>query len=153
MGRCCERGRPKDTVRNSQRRPAPAVLLIPDLNVGTVVHEKLYNRVQPSVRRAVHGCLTVVADSIHVSAELECQRNGVQHFALAPSVGYGVPTHDYPFVGEAVVGRNLNELRLAIDSGLRLDAISPRLSISGRNSYADQFAEPVVVAPLLAGRA
>ena len=57
-------------------------------------------------------------------------------FALTPSVGYGVPTHDYPFVGEAVVGRNLNELRFAIDSGLRLDAISPRLSVSGRYSYA-----------------
>ena len=66
-------------------------------------------------------------------------------FALTPSVGYGVPTHDYPFVWEAVVGRNLNELRLAIDSGLRLDAISPRLSVSGRYSYA--FVEEVLDLP------
>ncbi len=66
-------------------------------------------------------------------------------FALTPSVGYGLPTHDYPFVGEAVVGRNLDELRLAIDSGLRLDAISPRLSVSGRYSYA--FVEEVLDLP------
>ena len=61
-------------------------------------------------------------------------------------MGYGVPTHDYPFVGEAVVGRNLDELRLAIDSGLRLDAISPRLSVSGRYSYA--FVEEVLDLPI-----
>ena len=66
-------------------------------------------------------------------------------FALTPSVGYGVPTHDYPVVGEAVVGRNLDELRLAVDSGLRLDAISPRLSVSGRYSYA--FVEQVLDLP------
>ena len=67
-------------------------------------------------------------------------------FALTPSVGYGVPTHDYPFIGEAVVGRNINELRLAIDSGLRLDAVSPRLSVSGRYSYA--FVEEVLDMPI-----
>jgi len=66
-------------------------------------------------------------------------------FALTPSVGFGVPTHDYPFVGEAVVGRNLNELRLNLDSGVRLDAISPRLSVSGRYSYA--FVERVLDLP------
>ena len=66
-------------------------------------------------------------------------------FALTPSVGFGVPSHDYPFVGEAVVGQNLNALRLAIDSGVRLDAISPRLSVSGRYSYA--FVERVLDFP------
>ena len=67
-------------------------------------------------------------------------------FALTPPMGYGVPSHDYPFVGEAVVGRNLDELRLALDSGLRLDAISPRLSVSGRYSYA--FVEAVLDMPI-----
>jgi hypothetical protein len=57
-------------------------------------------------------------------------------FALTPSVSFGVPSHDYAYFGEAVVGRNLNEMRLAIDAGRRLDAISPRLSVQGRYSYA-----------------
>jgi hypothetical protein len=57
-------------------------------------------------------------------------------FAFTPSVSIGVPTHDYAYFGEAVLGRNLNEVRLAVDAGQRLDAISPRLSVSGRYSYA-----------------
>ena len=46
-------------------------------------------------------------------------------FALTPSVSFGVPSHDYAYFGEAVVGRNLKELRLALDAGRRLDAIHP----------------------------
>lgn len=57
-------------------------------------------------------------------------------FALTPAVSFGVPTHDYSYFGEAVLGRNLNEMRIAVDAGQRLDAISPRLSVSGRYSYA-----------------
>jgi hypothetical protein len=57
-------------------------------------------------------------------------------FALTPSVSLGVPTHDYEFFGEAVLGRNLREVRVAIDAGQRLDAISPRLSVGARYSYA-----------------
>ena len=57
-------------------------------------------------------------------------------FALTPSVSFGVPSHDYSFFGEAVLGRNLREIRMAIDAGQRLDWISPRLSVQGRYSYA-----------------
>jgi hypothetical protein len=57
-------------------------------------------------------------------------------FALTPSVSIGMPTHNYDFFGEAVLGRNLNEVRLAVDAGQRLDALSPRLSVYGRYSYA-----------------
>jgi hypothetical protein len=57
-------------------------------------------------------------------------------FALTPSVSLGVPTHNYDYFGEAVVGRNLNELRIAIEAGQRLDVISDRLSVSARYSYA-----------------
>lgn len=57
-------------------------------------------------------------------------------FALTPSVSFGLPSHDYDYFGEAVLGRNLREVRLAIDAGHRLDVISPRLSIAGRYSYA-----------------
>ncbi len=63
-------------------------------------------------------------------------------FALTPSVSYGYPTNDYPFFGEAAIGRNLNEFRLAVDLGYRVDPISPRFSIAGRYSYA--FVEQVL---------
>ena len=66
-------------------------------------------------------------------------------FALTPSVSYGYPTNDYPFFGEAAIGRNLNEFRLALDAGYRIDAISPRFSIAGRYAYA--FVEEVLDIP------
>ena len=57
-------------------------------------------------------------------------------FAFTPSISFGVPTHNYDYFGEAVLGRNLNEIRLAVDVGQRLDRISDRLSVSARYSYA-----------------
>ncbi len=66
-------------------------------------------------------------------------------FALTPSVSFGTPTHNYDYFGEAVVGRNLNEVRIAVDAGQRLDAISDRLSISASYSYA--FVERVLDLP------
>jgi hypothetical protein len=66
-------------------------------------------------------------------------------FALTPSVSVGVPSHDYSYQGEAVVGRNLRELRLAIDAGRRLDIISTRLSVQARYSYA--FVQRVLDVP------
>ena len=61
-------------------------------------------------------------------------RNGA--FALTPSVSFGVPSHEYESVGEAAVGRDLREISVAVDAGRRLDAISDRLSVAGRYSYA-----------------
>ena len=66
-------------------------------------------------------------------------------FALTPSVSVGVPSHDYAFRGEAVVGQRLKELRIAVDAGQRLDAISPKLYVQGRYSYA--FVERVIDIP------
>jgi len=57
-------------------------------------------------------------------------------FALTPSVTVGVPSHDYEYRGEAVVGQRLKEMRITVDAGQRLDAISPRLSVEGSYSYA-----------------
>jgi hypothetical protein len=54
---------------------------------------------------------------------------------VTPSVSFGVPSHDYNYRGEAVVGRNLKELQLAVDAGARLDAIWDRLVVQGRYSY------------------
>jgi hypothetical protein len=66
-------------------------------------------------------------------------------FALTPSISVGIPSHDYQFRGEAALGRNLKEVRLAVDAGRRLDAISSKLSIQGRYSYA--FVERVLDVP------
>ena len=57
-------------------------------------------------------------------------------FALTPSFAVGVPSHNYNYFGEAVLGRNLNEFRFGVDVGRRLDAISDKLSVSGRYAYA-----------------
>jgi hypothetical protein len=48
----------------------------------------------------------------------------------------GAPTHNYDYYGEAVLGRNLNEFRMAVDVGRRLDAIWDKLSVSARYSFA-----------------
>jgi len=87
-----------------------------------------------------------------------CWQSGVQDFglvarynvlngstAITPSIAFGVPTWDYPYRGEAVVGRNLRELRFGIDAGRRLESISPRLFLTGRYSYA--FVEQVLEVP------
>jgi hypothetical protein len=66
-------------------------------------------------------------------------------FALTPSISLGVPSHNYEYFGEAVLGRNLNEVRIAVDVGHRLDRISDKLSVSGRYSYA--FVEEVLELP------
>lgn len=63
-------------------------------------------------------------------------------FALTPSVSFGAPSHDYNFRGESALGRNLKELRVGIDAGRRLTAISPNLLVQGHYSYA--FVEKVL---------
>jgi hypothetical protein len=87
-----------------------------------------------------------------------CWQQGLQDFGVAarfnilngatavtPSISYGVPSHGYEYAGEAVVGRGLRELRLAVDVGRRLDFLSPRLAVQGRYSYA--FVEDVLDVP------
>jgi hypothetical protein len=66
-------------------------------------------------------------------------------FALTPSVSVGAPSHNYDFRGEAVLGRHLKEVRMAVDAGQRLDVISPRLAVQGNYSYA--FVERVIDIP------
>jgi hypothetical protein len=66
-------------------------------------------------------------------------------FALTPSVSFGVPSNEYSYFGEAVVGRNLKEIRVGLAAGQRLDAISPRLAVQGHYSYA--FVERVFDVP------
>ena len=66
-------------------------------------------------------------------------------FALTPAVSVGVPSHDYEYRGEAVVGQRLKEVRLTVAAGQRLNAISPRLYVQGRYSFA--FVERVLDIP------
>ncbi len=66
-------------------------------------------------------------------------------FALTPSVSVGVPSHNYEFRGESVLGRHLKEVRIGVDAGQRLDVISPNLFVEGRYSYA--FVERVIDIP------
>jgi hypothetical protein len=61
--------------------------------------------------------------------------NHDQAFVLTPSISVGVPSHAYDYVGEAVVGRRLNELRLGADAGQRLDALLTGLSVQAGYRY------------------
>jgi len=62
--------------------------------------------------------------------------NQNQAFMLTPSVSVGVPSRDYEYVGEAVVGRRLNELRVAVDAGQRLDGLLRGLSVQAGYRYS-----------------
>ena len=56
-------------------------------------------------------------------------------FSLMTSMSVGIPTHNYDYAGEAVVGFGLTELRMATDVGEQLDFIVPGLSIDGHYGY------------------
>jgi hypothetical protein len=64
---------------------------------------------------------------------------------VTPSISAGTPTHDYAYQGEAVIGRQLNELRVGGDVSYRLTAIAPAISIGGHYTYA--FVEQVIGVP------
>ncbi len=57
-------------------------------------------------------------------------------FSLMTSASVGMPTHNYEYAGEAVVGFGLTELGLSVDAGEQFDFIVPGLSIDGHYGYA-----------------
>jgi hypothetical protein len=63
-------------------------------------------------------------------------RFGSDTWAVTPTLGYGLPSHDYRFAGEAVVGRNLNELHVGVSSGLRLVHLLPKATMSATYIYS-----------------
>ena len=65
-------------------------------------------------------------------------RLGDEFWALTPQVRYIMPTHDYPYRGEAVVGPNLNQLLLSITGAWRLVAL-PKASLQA--GYTFTFAQ------------
>ena len=63
-------------------------------------------------------------------------RLGTESLALTPHVRYVLPSHDYRFQGEAVVGRNLQELQVGASAGARLPGILSKASVQVSYSYA-----------------
>lgn len=63
-------------------------------------------------------------------------RFGDETRALTPSVRYILPSHDYPYEGEAVVGRNLEEIQVGLNAGMRLSGILRRASIETGYAYS-----------------
>jgi hypothetical protein len=63
-------------------------------------------------------------------------RLGTENLALTPHVRYVLPSHDYRFQGEAVLGRNLQELQLGASAGARLPGFLSRASVQASYSYA-----------------
>lgn len=69
-------------------------------------------------------------------------RLGTDSLAFTPHVRYVLPSHDYRYQGEAVLGRNLPELQVGASAGARLPGILSRASVQASYSYS--FVEEVV---------
>jgi hypothetical protein len=63
-------------------------------------------------------------------------RFGDDTWAITPLIRYTRPSHHYRYVGEAVVGRNLHEVQLGVDGGLRLRGVLHKASIQTGYEYA-----------------
>jgi hypothetical protein len=69
-------------------------------------------------------------------------RLGDEFWALTPQIRVVIPSHAYPYRGEAVVGPNLNQVVLGISGAWRLAPALPKASIQAGYSFA--LAEKVV---------
>ena len=69
-------------------------------------------------------------------------RLGSDFLALTPHVRYVFPSHDYAYKGEAVLGRDLEELQVGASAGARLPGVLSKASVGVSYSYA--FVEKVV---------
>jgi hypothetical protein len=69
-------------------------------------------------------------------------RFGDDPWAATPVVRYVRPSHDYNFVGEAAVGRDLEEFQIGLAAGARLAGFLPRASVHAGYTYS--FVEEVL---------
>ena len=69
-------------------------------------------------------------------------RLGDDFWALTPQVRVVIPSHDYPYRGEAVVGPNLNQVLLGVSGAWRLAPGLPKASIQAGYTFA--LAEKVI---------
>jgi hypothetical protein len=81
-----------------------------------------------------HGFFT----DLHVEAHYQLLLDPV---AFAPYIALVQPTHNYPSLGHAAPGRNLQEKWLGFFVGRSLDLWIPRTYVQGRYSFA--FVQPV----------
>ena len=63
-------------------------------------------------------------------------RLGDDFWALTPQVRVVIPSHDYPYRGEAVVGPNLNQVLLGISGAWRLAPALPKATIQAGYTFA-----------------
>ena len=63
-------------------------------------------------------------------------RFGNELWAVTPSVRFLIPSHDYPYRGEAVVGRNLQETQAGISSAVRLPGVLRKMTLESGYTYA-----------------
>jgi hypothetical protein len=56
-------------------------------------------------------------------------------FSLMTSMAASIPSHDYEYAGEAVVGFGLKQLELSADAGGNLDFVVPGLSVDGHYGF------------------
>lgn len=63
-------------------------------------------------------------------------RLGSDAWAVTPTVGYGLPTHNYAYVGEAVAGKNLNEVHVGVSTALKLVRLLPKASVQATYTYS-----------------
>jgi hypothetical protein len=63
-------------------------------------------------------------------------RLGTDTLAFTPHVRYVFPSHDYRFRGEAVLGRNLQELQVGASAGARLPGFLSKASVGASYTYA-----------------
>jgi hypothetical protein len=63
-------------------------------------------------------------------------RVGRGSWAVTPAFRYERPSHDYAYQGEAVVGRNLQEVQIGVSVGSRLAHFLPKASVQTGYTYA-----------------
>lgn len=72
-------------------------------------------------------------------------RLGNDPWAATPVVRYVLPSHDYNYVGEATVGRDLQEVQVGVSAGVRLVGFLPQASVQAGYTYS--FVEKVLDIP------
>lgn len=63
-------------------------------------------------------------------------RFGDDTWAITPLARYVLPSHNYRYVGEAVVGRNLKEAQVGVDAALRLPGLLRKASLQTGYEYS-----------------
>ncbi len=63
-------------------------------------------------------------------------RLGDDFWSVTPLVRYDLPSHGYPYQGEAVVGKDLHELAFGVSAARRLVSLLPKASLQASYAYS-----------------